>query len=209
LSAPDACSIRTGPSRRWQAPLQALPALILGLLAGCDGTGLLGNRLSGTWCLPASGSSGESVVLSLSGDGTGLMTLIPGSRPSIPFDWREDRQRLLLLQPGSQEIAYTAPITADAQGQTQLMLPGLGSLFNLNLHRCVGNAPPATLPPAGLPSPAPGGPPSTAPAQPNTAPEAIDSHGALTLAVILVIALVLLLGGAITVMMVLRGREDD
>ena len=183
--------------------------MLLGLLAGCDGTGLLGNRLSGTWCIPASGSSGESVVLSLSGDGTGLMTLIPGTRPSIPFDWREDRQRLLLLQPGSQEIAYTVPITTDAQGQPQLMLPGLGSLFNLNLQRCVGNAPPATVPPAGWPPPQPGGPANSAPAQPGTTPVPVDSNGALTLAVILVMAIVLLLGGAIAVMVIIRGRDDD
>ena len=122
------------------APLVALG----GLLAGCEGSGLLGSRLSGNWCIPASASSGELLMLSLSGDGTGLLALIPGTRPSLPLDWREDRQRLLLLQPGSQEIAYTVPIVTDAQGQPQLMVPGLGSLLDLHLQRC-GTTAGATL----------------------------------------------------------------
>lgn len=186
------------PSRWWSAALRQrliAPALTLGLLSGCDGTNLLGQRLTGDWCLPTSRSSsgGEALILRLSSNGTGLMSLIPGTEPSLPLDWREDRDRLLLMQPGSQEIAYTVPIVADAQGRPQLMLPGLGSMLDLNLRRCASTA--AT----------PGTPGGTS----DPAPLSVDSSSAVTLAVVLGAGVVLLLVGAIAVVAIQRGRDDD
>ena len=179
------------------APLVALG----GLLAGCEGSGLLGSRLSGNWCIPASASSGELLMLSLSGDGTGLLALIPGTRPSLPLDWREDRQRLLLLLPGSQEIAYTVPIVTDAQGQPQLMVPGLGSLLDLHLQRCGTTAGATPIPPTGWPSAPPSSPASPAPG--------LDGNGATTLVVVLGGLLLVLIVGGITVALILRGRDDQ
>lgn len=191
------------PCRWWSAALRRrliAPALSLGLLSACDGTTLLGQRLTGDWCLPSSSSSGgEALILRLSSHGTGLMSLIPGTEPSLPLDWREDRDRLLLMQPGSQEIAYTVPIVADPQGRPQLMLPGLGSLLNLNLRRCAGTAAtPGTLgTPGGRPDPA------------NAAPLSVDPSSALTMAVVLGAGMVVLLVGAIAVVIIQRGRDDD
>lgn len=169
------------------------PALSLGLLSGCDATWLLGQRLTGDWCLPSTTAGGEALILRLSGQGTGLMSLIPGTEPSVPFDWREDRDRLLLLQPGSQEVAYTVPIVADAQGQPQLMLPGLGSLLNLNLRRCTGTA----TQPSGTPGPS------------SAAPRSADPSSAIALAVALGAGVVLLLVTAISVVVIQRSRDDD
>ncbi|MEY3735944.1 MAG: hypothetical protein RLZZ624_1003 [Cyanobacteriota bacterium] len=188
------------PCGWWSAALRQrliAPALALGLLSACDGSNLLGQRLSGDWCLPTGSSTGgEALILRLSGNGTGLLSLIPGTEPSLPLDWREDRDRLLLMQPGSQQIAYTVPIVADAQGQPQLMLPGLGSLLNLNLRRCAGTAAtPGT----------PGTPSGTA----DPAPLSVDSSSAVTLAVVLGAGVGLLLVGAIAVVAIQRGRDDD
>lgn len=197
---------RRQPPLRWRRIGQGLtlPALALGLLSACDGSGLIGHRLSGDWCLPTGSDGRQALILSLSGDGTGLMALIPGTRPSLPFDWREDRERLLLLEPGGQVVAYTVPIVADAQGQPQLMIPGLGSLLDTNLRRCATAAatpgPPAVLPPAGGPAPLP---------PPTAAPVASDSSGVVTLAVVLGGAMLLLLAGAITVVLLLRGNDED
>ena len=202
-----------GASRRRTAALLGLQALLLALLSACDGQGLLGSRLGGNWCLPGSNTSGEALILTLSGDGTGLMTLIPGTRPSVPFDWREDRERLLLLQPGSQEVAYTVPIVTDAQGQPQLMIPGLGSLLNINLQRCRGGGPAATVPPGTMPPtgwPGAGPAPGNAPIAPAPAsPGANEASGAVTLAVVLGGVMLLLLAGAIAVVVILQGRHED
>ena len=188
------------PRARWAAPLAAL----VGLLAGCEGSGLVGSRLSGNWCIPASANSGELLMLSLSSDGTGLLALIPGTRPSLPLDWREDRQRLLLLQAGSQEIAYTVPIVPDAQGQPQLMIPGLGSLLDLNLQRCRSNTTASPVPPSGWPS----APPSTLPA-PATPAAGIDANGAMTVLLVLGGLLLILVVGGIAMVVILQGRDDD